>query len=57
MERGSNFGQRSEDEASEMHAGMGGLEFRQINGLVAVQKNVQINEARTFGKFFLAAPL
>ena len=34
---------------------MGHLQFQRVNGLVTVEENIQIDQARTFGNEFLAA--
>jgi len=56
-ESGSDFGQGCEDEIAQEHARMGNLEVGRIDDVVAVEKDVEIDEARAFGEGFFAAHL
>ena len=51
---GSNFGERREDEFANEHARMRNLQFRRFDGLVTVEENIQVDQARTFRNEFLA---
>lgn len=55
--RGSDFGERDENEVAQQHAGMRDFEFGSGDGVVTVEKDVEIDEARTFGECFFAAHL
>ena len=50
-----DFHERSEDEAALQHAGMRHLKFGSGDGVMAVEKDVQIDQARTFGERLFAA--
>jgi hypothetical protein len=52
---GSDFGEGGEDEIALKHAGMGDLQGGRVDGFVSVEKNVEIDEARSFGEGLLAA--
>ena len=54
-EVGGNLGQRHKHKSPEVHSRVRHLELWRRDGFVTVQQNVQINESRAFGKFFLAA--
>ncbi len=51
----SDLDERYENKFTQKHTGMGNLQFRSVDGLVAVEKNVQIDQPRAFGQEFLAA--
>ena len=52
-----DFGERDEDEVSQKHAGMWDLEIGSGDGVVAVEEDVQVDQARAFGEGFFAAHL
>jgi hypothetical protein len=52
-----DFGERSENEIARQHSGMWYLQFGSIARLIAEKKNVDVENARTFGESFLAAEL
>jgi len=56
-EGGSDFGQRNKDESAIEHTRMWDLEIRRVDGFTAVEENVEVEEARTFGEGLLAAHL
>ena len=56
-ESGRNFRERGQHEIALQHARMWNLQLRQINCFVAVEKNIDIEQARPFRKFFFAAKL
>lgn len=54
-EVGDDFGQGNEDEFALEHARMRHLQFRRVNGLVAVKKNIYVNQPRPFWHKLFAA--
>lgn len=52
---GSNLGERDENETTRQHSRVRHLKFGKIDGFVAVKEDVQVDEARAFGKSFCAA--
>src|SRR5579859_6268337 len=57
LKGGGDFGQRGQDKSPEVQTGVGDLQLRSVDGLGAVEQNVQIDFARTFCKIFFAAHL
>lgn len=56
-EIGSQFGQRDKDETTKVQARMRDLEFGSRDRFGTMEKDIQIDEAGTFGDFFSAAHL
>ena len=52
---GGDFGEGSEHEIALQHTGVRNLQVGSLDGLVGVEQDVQVDEARTLGKGFLAA--
>ena len=52
---GRDFGQRRENELALEHAGMRDLQFGSVERQIAEEKDVYIEQPRTFGEGFLAA--
>ena len=52
---GGDFGEGTEHEIALQHTGMRDLQIGSVDGLVGVEQDVQVDEARTLGKGFLAA--
>jgi len=56
-ERRRDLRKRRKDEIALEHAGVRNLELRRIDGGIAIEKNVQVDQARPLGEGFLAAHL
>ena len=56
-ESGRDFGKWNQDEVALKHAGMRNLEISGGNSVVAIEKDVEIDEARPLGEGFSAAHL
>jgi RHS repeat-associated protein len=46
---GGEFGQRDEDETAQVHARMGELQFRGVNGLLPIEQDVDVDQSRAAG--------
>jgi hypothetical protein len=55
LELGSDFSERCENELTFEHARVRNLQLWRVDGFVAEKKDVDVEEARAFGKGFLAA--
>ena len=52
-----DFGERSENELAFQNSRVWNLQFGSVERLIAEEKDVYIEEARSFGESFLAAEL
>jgi hypothetical protein len=43
------LGQRGEDETAQVHARMGDLQFRGVNGLLPIEQDVDVDQSRAAG--------
>jgi len=55
LQRGSNLHKWDKDEIALQHAWVRNLQIGSGDGFVAVEKNIEIDEARTFGEELFAA--
>ena len=53
--RGSNLGERNKDEPAFQHTRVGNLKLGRVERFVAVEQDVEINDARSLGDGFAAA--
>lgn len=54
---GGDFGERCEDELALEHAGMRNLQVRGVDGVIAIEEDVEIDKAWAFGERLLASHL